>query len=165
MTSLQNVEKIVTITPSEFYGDIDDKIYNKLIETYINTIDPNLGKIKKINKICNITQKPIISGLGNANFLVSFEAEVIYPKKDSVIQGIVRICNDIQVEVKHEDVIIFIPGIYMDGFIWNGKGYESKTKGKSEVITTGSIVEAKIIESKFEKLRFTSICRLNKCVS
>ncbi len=158
MTKYVTLERQITLEP-EFLGEFFKKnLWEKMKKTYTDTVNIDTGYILSVSRTMKIIDNKISNVNSDIIFTVQFQAEVLKPEINQVIEGVVMMVYNCGIFLNIRDKFnVLIPiKILQDNFVFNQttKIFDHKTDvGLS--ISKDQKLEVKITGLRFSKQNFS----------
>jgi len=160
-TQVIKLKTEILIKPYNLIKELDEILYKKLCDKFINKCSKKNGYVLSINPGIQIEDNTININ-GNILFKVIFLAKIYKPKKDQVVSGDIYmiIPEGIIINII-EDIKVFISVANLKGFKYNEKKQIYERKSKNETfLKLSQTVKIVITDVIFENLKFKCIGKL-----
>jgi DNA-directed RNA polymerase subunit E'/Rpb7 len=158
---IQTIEQKISIEASYLDNNIKTHIFEKLKKTMEGMCTFDNGYIISVTKLIKIGNNKIGCANSLIIFDVTYEAEVLRPKKGDVLSG--KVCmvfqHGIFIDV-YGKMKVLVPATIMSEYTYQSSD-NSFVCGERDIIKNEICISVKIVDIKYDKKQFSCIGKLN----
>lgn len=142
------IRDTINIEPKDLSGNLNDILYEKLCQKYLNKCNNENGYILAIQKHIKVLSNMIIRT--NIELVIEFNALTYKPVVSTIVDGIItNICSDGLTANVYEKMDVHIPIETMTNYDFKTTFFVSK-QNKKQTIVKGTKVKIRIESVKYE---------------